>query len=297
MKKYIKASFDNWIPDWLRNDKGALKALSDKGFDLKRSTFQTDPTGRGKDYPIYLVGDGRYTFVWIPGVYNDGYYTTDPYDRNYKAVKYIAKKNLPIKDTVYINKVSGENFKEKKQRYRDPRYQYDRGDPHGRYAGQYYMEPSKYSDDTEGRWSTTGLRQGFGYRPRDKSGYVIPNPQERLLDFYGSDAGMQKLLSRIQTVYEDLIDVRSRIFDVDFRSFGKDWEGKPDIGSTTYGNMLSRLGSACREYRFALRDIEKMQAAQAPYDSYRAQEAFKLVQNIERTIQELNKMLETERDW
>ena len=55
MKKYIKASFDNWVPEWLIKDEGAKKALNRAGIDLKKAVFTKEPTGRGKDYPIYFL--------------------------------------------------------------------------------------------------------------------------------------------------------------------------------------------------------------------------------------------------
>ena len=34
MKKYIRASFDSSMPDWLRKDSSAIRALNDKNIDL-----------------------------------------------------------------------------------------------------------------------------------------------------------------------------------------------------------------------------------------------------------------------
>ena len=157
MKRYIRASFDNWIPSWLQNDKHALKALANAGIDLKNATFSTSKTGKSNEqYTIYLLqepGASRtWPTVWIPGLYNDNEYFTDSYDGGYKAVKYIPKKNLPITDIVYVN--IADNAKPRKERYQDPRY-----DQYGKYAGQYYRDTSSWD---AGGWSAQGRTTSRG---------------------------------------------------------------------------------------------------------------------------------------
>ena len=126
-------------------------------------------------------------------MYNDEERLEDPYDKSYKAIKYISKKNLPIKDIVYVN--IADNAKAPKERYQDPRK-----DNSGKYAGQYYEDPSSWS---EGGWSPAGRTTPVGrysYQKRDKSGYVIPNPDDKLLRFYSSPEGVERLASAVQDV-------------------------------------------------------------------------------------------------
>ena len=220
MYRYIKASFDNDIPDWLRNDKSALAALNKAGVDLKNATFSEDRVGKtGENFTVYLVNGTRYgdsyrPFVWIPGVYNDSQYVTGPSEYNYRAgrsipksmsIKYIAKKDLNIADIIYINKAS--NAKQPKDRYVDPRNfntKYQSG-----YAGQYYKEPRTdwLGEETPGQWITPS--------GRDKSGYEIPNPRQRLKDFYRTEAGANrrynKVKSQLDGIYSQLKTVKSRL--------------------------------------------------------------------------------------
>ena len=57
MYRYIKASFENDIPNWLRSDKGALSALNRAGVDLKNATFGKDRVGKmGDNYVVYFIG-------------------------------------------------------------------------------------------------------------------------------------------------------------------------------------------------------------------------------------------------
>lgn len=222
MYRYIKASFDNDIPDWLRSDKGALSALNNAGVDLKNATFSRDRVGKmGENFTVYLINGTRYKdayrpFVWIPGMYNDNQYVTGPEEYNYRAgrsfpksiaIKNIAKKDLDIADTIYINKAS--NAKQPKDKYVDPRRNYNYGHPEGEYAGQHYEESRTNWDGSEvpGQWVTPS--------GRDKSGYEIPNPRKRLQEFYSTEAGANrrfgKLKEQIDGIYSQLKTLKTRL--------------------------------------------------------------------------------------
>ncbi len=275
MKQYIRAAFKNWVPDWLTDDSKALASLNRMGIDLANATFSREPSGRGKDHPIYLVKSDYGKFVWIPGEYNDDEYLTDRYDRNYKAVKYISKKNIPILDIVYVSKKNDANFKTAKERYQDPRYIYEKYSKRPQYGGQYQ------SDD--GTWSKTGRSNGYRRTNRDKSGYVIPDPSDKLEKFYTSDAGHQKLADRLQNVYESLVSLKSDLFNIDFTQFG-------EYNDSDYGNMLRRFGDACRNYRLALKYLDSD-------NRYSLSQVFPYVKDIEDDIKSIRKGIETQRFW
>lgn len=240
MKKYVRASFNTGtIPDWLRKDKGALRALNQAGIDLANCTFSRERKGRvGDNYIAYLVRGSKdfdcpNPFVWIPGLYGDQDWVPfknwdkkgwDANGHHYgakdsAAVRYFAKKDLNFDDIIYIN--IGDNSKAKKDHYQDPRYDKD-----GKYAGQYWIpekQPYSWEKDKEvepahwseqGRTTNTGGRYGKNQK-RDKSGYVIPNPKDRLRAFHETEEGRSRrgalAQRKIQQVYDDLVALRDSI--------------------------------------------------------------------------------------
>lgn len=238
MKRYIRASFNNdTAPDWLKKDKYALQALNKAGIDLANCTFSKDRVGKvGENYTAYLIkgtkyGDNYRPFVWIPGVYNDDEYVDAEPEYSYRlgsrvprstSIKYMAKKDLTIEDVVYINIAS--NRKPAKEHYQDPRYDKD-----GQYAGQYYTpektdaynsETGKWDKTVPGHWSeagqTTYTSGRYGRRQkRDKSGYVIPDPQERLRKFHETEEGQtrqaQKASRELETIYDQLTNLKDKL--------------------------------------------------------------------------------------
>lgn len=297
MKKYIRAAFDNnTMPDWLIRDKGAKRALNNLGIDLKKAVFSKEPSGRGKDYPIYFLDNYQ---VYIPGVYGENSYVKNERTGDYKAAKYIAKKNLPITDVVYVSK---EGFgKEPREHYVDPRYKTESTGGKWKYQGQYYEPPYERYDGTvrEGEWRTHTAGRYSGQKPRDKSGYEIPNPADRLAKFYNSDEGVKKLAARLQKVYEELIALKDQIFALDFTSFG---DNSDDYGytSTDYQNLLGNFGDTCRDYRIALHDMEVAindfdTYKNRDYSRYSIKSVFDNVSRIERRIKDYKKAIETGR--
>lgn len=292
MKKYIKASFDNEIPDWLRKDKGALLNLNRIGINLKSMDVASSPSGRGKDYPIYLIGTPYRPFVWIPGIYNDNEQVMNPNSKYYEAVKYVPKKYLDIRDVVYLSKTDYRKEPDLSRGYKDPRYVYDRNSKRrGQYAGQYRREGWK-PNSPFGKWSTGGMRN------RDKSGYEIPDPQEKLKNFYvtSGDQGAKRLAARLEQVYNKLVDLKARIFDIDFKDFGVDYNGEPDYSSTAYQNILSIFGDTCRNYRIALKNVERAQKISDTYHKeYYIEDALDYIKACERKIPDIEKAISRQR--
>lgn len=297
MKKYIRASFDNWVPDWLIRDNGAKQALSKLGIDLKKAVFSKEPSGRGKDYPIYFLDNHQ---VYIPDVYGAESYVKDMRTGDYRAAKYIAKKNLPITDVVYVSKEGFE--KEPRDRYVDPRYKREGGK--WEYQGQYQTEPWTAYDGTEHPAKWVDSKEPSRFRRgqlRDKSGYEIPDPADRLTKFYNSDEGTKKLAARLQNIYEELTALKDQIFALDFTSFGGRGDDY-DYTSTDYQNLLGNFGDTCRDYRIALHNLE---VAVKDFDTYKdrrysrynIKSVFEDVSHIERKIKDYKKAIETGRYW
>ena len=289
MKRYVKASFNNPIPDWLRNDKGALKALSEAGIDLRNATFSPEKTGKvAEQYVAYKLDFGyRHPTIYIPGLYGDNEYERAP-DGTFAMLKYFTKKELPIVDTVYINKAA--NAKPRRDHYQDPRY-----DEFGNYGGQYFSVPY---GKTEGEWSEAGRATGRrGWEQRDKSGYVIPKPENRLIEFYASEAGTEKLAAKVEQIYNDLVALKDEIFTIDFATFGKDYNGDYDYSSTAYGNIMSVFGQAIRSYKLALNRLERVKqyGGMRGLGVYDTKEAFNELRAVERRIAEIREGIKTER--
>ena len=287
MKKYVRASFDNWVPEWLIKDNDAKKALNRAGIDLKKAVFTKEPTGRGKDYAIYFLDNYK---VYIPGIYGDESYVKDTRSGDYRYAKYISKKNLPITDVVYVSKNDyGKLYKE--DRYVDPRYKRENGK--WEYQGQYQTEPWTSYDGTEhpAEWVDSKETSRF-YRGqlRDKSGYEIPNPAERLSKFYNSDEGMQRLEKRLQRAYNELIALKDQIFSIDFTTFGNRG-GNYDYSNTDYQNLLGHFGDTCRDYRIALHNLEVAiesynEYKDRRYSQYNIKNVFDDVSHVEKRIKE-----------
>lgn len=272
MYRYIKASFDNDIPNWLRDDKRALSALNNAGVDLKNAIYSKDRAGKvGDNYAVYLINGTKFgpayrPFVWIPGVYNDDESVKgeNQYDwrsgrsfPKYVAVKYIAKKNLDIADVIYINKAS--NGKQYREKYQDPRtfgrstrYHYA-GGKEGEYAGQRY-EPAHTTwkdEEVPGKWVTPS--------GRDKSGYEIPNPRKRLEEFYNTPEGatrqVRKAKKQLDGMYSQLTTLKSRIKML--TPSGDELGSAEQYGSI--GKAYDYFGDAVNYYNNAIKALESIE--------------------------------------
>ena len=301
MKRYIKASFDNEVPSWLIANKGALKALSRKGVDLKKAVFSREKSaGRGADYVIYKLpskgGFGYESIIYIPDVYNDDERYMNPYTNDYSDLSRIAKKRLAeiAEDIVYVNKAN--SAKAYREHYEDPRYE------KGKYMGQTWGELpnkgslSKYSGHRYG-WSKSG-KVGGDYLKKvqhDKSGYAIPDPKDRLARFYGTSAGLDSVARKVEKIYDELLDLKEDIFSVDFTDFGVDYDGNKYPASCTYGNMLSRFGNATREYRLLLDTISDLKA-DGKVSRFTVSSIMDRIKSIDYSVKDVRRALETQRD-
>ena len=331
MKRYIRASFtDSSIPEWLKNSSSALSALNKAGVDLHNATFSRERRGKvGDNYVVYLIkqpsayqqrtsykkenpnAETLYNeFIWIPGVYNDDHYVGfinydryDPYTHDYKisdrAVKYFSKKELNIVDTVYIYQ-GGDNIKSRREHYQDPRY-----DKNGNYLGQqmipgrWHWEGNEKVPDEPGHWSKQGTSYGWGSSTpseseyRDKSGYVIPNPKDRLKKFYESSEGMNKRIKIVRTkldsIYSQLEDAKEDVFNSVIPQGGREDFRK-------YRNLYDNLDDALSCYDKALEKLEKLERnssrnALDSWDDYKIDDALYSLKKAQGYIDSINKSL------
>ena len=323
MKKYVKASFNTGtIPDWLRKDKSALDALNRAGIDLANCNFSKERKGKvGDNYIAYLVKgtkdfDSYSPFVWIPGLYNDDKYVSfKDWDKrgwdgtsgrytygapNSRAVKYFSKKDLNFIDTIFIN--IDDNTKAHRTHYQDPRY-----DSKGEYAGQYFIPDKKNQWNTETKqwdkfepahWSEAGQTTWEGGRygrnqRRDKSGYVIPDPKDRLQKFYNTKEGMSRRVELIRntldSVYTQLEDVKEVVFNSILPRGTRD-------DYRQYRIWYEYLDNALGFYENALKILEKLDRDGISESSWSSphdiSEALSYLKKAQSYINDLKKMLD-----
>jgi len=193
MKRYIRASYDSSIPSWLKGEAG-VAALSYLKQQYAMSEAQFFDTPQENSIPIHLLDDvytesggyrgvGTYKkpvgqYVYVPSLGN-GYNMFLESGNGYRRLSTIAKSKLNdhIVDTVYMVAPLRNEIR-KTRDYMDPRY-----DNRGNYMGQYKREGRKYNRETS-EWEndpesdTWEMPYTYSSDKRDKSGYIIPNPEE-----------------------------------------------------------------------------------------------------------------------
>ena len=271
MKTYISASFDNPVPRWLRKDKKALEALNrDTRIDLKNAVFHHEPIGRGKSYPVYAIKNENTEdlVVWIPGIYNDDYRVPDPYSSNYTSIKYVPKKHLDIVDVVYVSKDA--DLKPEREHYQDPRY-----DSYGRYRGQIYDEDSR-------AWKNYYSWRGSNY---DKSGYQIPDPAEKLANWY-RQSGSDKLKAKLDRVYQTLKELQANI-----GSMNLDAVDTTGYDNNLFANWMRGFANAVESYR---RFLNRYKSVLESGDTY--WRASSMIQDLRQLEQSINYLKRSAKD-
>ena len=277
MKRYVKAAFDSSMPSWLKksltggrlnNYRNAVlrDAFIKKGIALDRAQFLDHDPGAGSQ-PVYLLQTDYGTEVYAPGINDD---STRSFNNRYRKFGSIAKSKLldMSADVVWINMLDDSNKFNKKDRYQDPRYSY-RYNSRGDYAGQ-YKKAHYLGRDEEGNemyspeeWSKSGMTPRNESRSRDKSGYKVPSPEQMIARFY--EKYPEKLASKVEDIYQEILDAREQIFAYDFRELGE------DRYSSNVSNAYYYLSQAISEYRDMLgsiKDVEQYSSKGYEMDTY-----------------------------
>jgi len=275
MKRYIRASFDPSMPDWLKkafNDKynfNTDKFVKRFGVALSDATFSDTPTENS--VPIYLLTTDYGTKVYVPGFNDDS--TTFINGRNRKLGS-IAKSKLDnmAEDVVYMNRLSAPLPKD--HGYQDPRRYYNARftDKQGNYAGQY----QRYN----GEWSSAGSIGPTEVRARDKSGYVVPDPKEQLARYY--DLFPEKITDKIEKIYQRLLEVKDKVMSPDLINSPIDRNENFSITNAMY-----RLGDAINAYRELLRTAKSVTVEDL--NSWSKQH---LIQTVSSEIREISRQLD-----
>lgn len=225
MYRYIKASYDSSMPNWLKS-KAGTDALNHLNYQYAMSEAQFFDTPQENSIPIHLLdnvyeevkrwGDtyknpiGQY--VYVPDLGFGGYSKFLESGNGYRRLSTIAKSKLNdhIIDTVYMVAPLRKDIRETRD-YVDPRY-----DNNGKYMGQYKSEGRKYNRET-GEWEHDPesdewvMPFTYGNDKRDKSGYSIPNPEELYRKLY--ERFPDRLKSRVNEAKAILDEYYDKIND------------------------------------------------------------------------------------
>lgn len=273
MKRYVKASFDSSIPEWLKDKftrsrypNFAQRFVDKYGVALSDVEFLDSPSGRS--ITIYKIGNR----VYIPGINDD---EEIPVNGRWRKFKSIAKAKLPdlADDMVYVDLDS--NKIEKGEKYQDPRYSY-RNNPKGRYAGQYYDE-----DDDEWRTFTPSNE----IRSRDKSGYQVPSPASQLRRYYQKFP--EKITAKVDDIYNRILEVKDKVLAPDLINTPHDRNEEMSIGNAIY-----RLKDAIEGYRdllSRLKDFDEL--VKGDYSDYYIGEFSDAIRKISNSLDEAERNL------
>lgn len=295
MKRYIRSSFDPSMPSWLKkpltggrlsNFRNAVlrDAFLKKGIALDRAQFLDHDPGFGSQ-PIYLLQTDYGTEVYAPGINDD---STGYFNNRSRKFGSIAKSKLldMSADVVWINMLDDSNKFSRKDRYQDPRYSY-RSNPRGDYAGQYkharYLGRDEAGNEmySPEEWSESGMTPRNESRARDKSGYKVPSPEQMITRFY--EKYPEKLSSKVEDVYQEILDARDQIFAYDFRELGE------DRYSSDVSNAYRNLSQAISEYRSmlgAIKDLERFLSRGNEIDTYMLRHISQYITSIRTNLNE-----------
>jgi hypothetical protein len=197
--EYIQASFSPSMPDWMKKkfssrysrDRDSL--LNTLHLKLDTANFLDHPTENS--VAIHLLEADNQLVVYAPG-YNDN--NGADFNGRWRDFGRLGKKTLKDRtlDTVYIDLDDPSNFDTDQEHYRDPRFEYYY-DTNGQYAGQH-------------KDSYFGWKDYKGREKRDKSGYLIPNPEDKIKDYYKKFP--DKVTDKLDSIYEELVKLQQEIF-------------------------------------------------------------------------------------
>jgi hypothetical protein len=199
--------------------------------------------------PIYLLQTDYGDVVYIPGINDD---EKRDFNGRYRKLGSLARSKLNQlagNRVVYIDLNDPNNKVTPREKYEDPRYSYDYGKP--KYAGQYKTRRynSELGDYEDTGWSESGKRGNRERRYRDKSGYVIPEPEDLLARYY--EKFPNRITEKVDNVYLELRRVRDMIFSDDIISKPKTREE-----SSSIRNAMNYFTDAVEQYRTLINKMD-----------------------------------------
>lgn len=255
MKRYVHASIDSSAPNWLRKELVGDKwsnSLRDQLLKKRRIALDKvqflDHKPEGASLPIYLLETDYGTAVYAPGINDD---STAGFNGRHRKLGSLAKSSLMDRavDVVWIDLDDPNNFYEKREKYQDPRRTYRYDAKQGDYAGQYkrrdYLGLNRDTGESEygpEYWSSTGKVPSNETRARDKSGYKIPDPAQRIADYYSKFP--ERITDKVDAIYDRFQEVKQILMDADFSVLPEDRYGKDK-----FSDAYRTFSDAVRKYR------------------------------------------------
>lgn len=291
MKKYIRASLSPSTPSWLTrefaNSRKFYTGLKSKLIDKYRVSLDTaefthDIPASGSYLTFYLLNTDYGQTIYCPGVNDDA---SENINGRYRKLGSIAKSKLAgmSSDIVYLDLDDPNNVHPKKDRYRDPRYSYrhnDRGDYAGQYRRRPYLGDGKYGDEG---WSTTGMRPSNEGKARDKSGYVVPDPEDLIARYY--EKFPTRITDKVDALYDKMIDVQQKLTSTDFRK-------SREYGSSDLRNAYSTFGSAVSKYQELLHKLENSNKSSNSWLRWSASDFSKQISYIQDNLDDIETYLD-----
>jgi len=273
----ITASIDPSAPDWLRegfNNRWRIRQFTKdrlaKEFDLSTAKFLDAPSGNY--YPIYKFG----RTIYFPGVNDEDQIVVNGRSRTLGKMSRSALLDN-ADDITYVDLEQAPPVA--REKYQDPRF-FDSRDYERGYAGQKRIGSDNYS------WITN--------RGRDKSGYRIPNPKEKLVEFYRDPSNLGKLADKVEDIYRRLVDTRDRVLSIDVPNtrpqLDDDYGYIESQDAENYSQALRYLGEAVRDYNRVLQNIPSTVTG-GRYREYKVSTLFKYINDVRNDIDYIDECL------
>lgn len=296
MKRYVRASFSETMPNWLRKEITTNKfrrwsdlknKLIDKGVALDKAEFVEGlpPTYAVNNLTFYLLNTDYGQKIYVPGVNDDD---QESINGRYRKLGSIAKSKLydMSSDVVYVDLGNEKNKAVKRERYRDPRYGYvDRNSKRAEYGGQYknrdYLGHDEYGPEY---WTDKGRTFRNESRSRDKSGYQVPSPEQRIAEYY--EKFPEKVTDKVDSVYEEIKAVKQELFDLDLSV------PQERYSSDNYSDAFYQFSRAVEKYRRMLSEIaQKKDGDWSQHSYYSFRELARDIKVIQEYLDEVEKLM------
>lgn len=293
MKRYVRASFSTSMPDWLRKEITTNKfrwsdlknKLIDKGVALDKAEFVEGlpPTYAPNAITFYLLNTDYGQKVYAPGVNDDD---QESINGRYRKLGSIAKSKLydMSSDVVYVDLGKEGNKALKRERYQDPRYSY-RNSKRGEYGGQYkkkdYLGNDEYGPEY---WTNTGRSFHNERGTRDKSGYQVPSPEQKIAEYY--EKFPEKITDKVDSVYEDINAVKQDLFDLNLSA------PQERYSKDNYSDAFHQFSRAVEKYRRMLSEIaQKKDGDWSEYSYYSFRELARDINTIKEYLNEVEELI------
>lgn len=214
MKRYIRASYDNSMPDWLRGQE-VLNELKEN-YAMAEAKFYSKP--QPNCITIYLL--------------KTAYVNTTK--RNWRK-RYPETIHTEVTNYAYCPESSADISILVGDTYYRPQYNMNKSAVKSTFDSlvrrKTYMVAPLRSDVRSEHYEDPRSTEGPSYIQRDKSGYRIPDPHDLYSRLYAkfpdkANSKLESIMVELEDYYNIINDCKDRVFDIDIRK-GKGYEAHP----------------------------------------------------------------------